>query len=261
MNWILFRIALEAEKREDAPSESITKHQKHPPITMARLREPDQLPAEAQRYKDRIKEDSAQRPGKQCENCDSRHFHRHQQRLRWFFAVVCCVVCPIRCRLSRWRCVDCGVTFTHFPSLCVPFKRYLRPEIQKRAEAYVETNPMTYRKVVKEGGAAVVYDDPIADGQSTEAEKEAEAVRELAPSTPHRWISGIADSRVRLQPVVKQAQQAGLGARLSSIMISPAKYRSEQRKQMLEACCLLLRALKAVSFRNPTRLATLGSSP
>lgn len=228
---------------------------------MAKLKEPDQLPSEAQRYKDRIEEDSARLPGKQCRKCDCRHFHRHQKRRRWFLVVVMRIVCPLCCLLYRWRCVNCGTTFTHLPSLCAPFKRYLRVEIEARSGAYVETNPMTYRKVVKDRGAAVVYDDAIADAQATEAEKEAEAVRELAPSTPHRWIGAIAARREQWQPVVKQTHLSGLGAGLASIIIAPGKYRSEARKRTLEACGLLLRAVQAVVVRNPTQLATLGSSP
>jgi hypothetical protein len=171
------------------------------------------------------------------------------------------IVCPLCCLLYRWRCVNCGTTFTHLPALCVPFKRYVRVEIEARAGAYVEMNPMTYRKVVKDRGAAVVYDDPVAEADATEAEKEAEAVRELAPSTPHRWIGAIAAGREQWQPVVKQTQRSGLGARLSSLIIAPGKYRSEARKRTLEACGLLLRALRSVLPQNPTQLATLGSSP
>jgi len=228
---------------------------------MAKLKEPDRLPSEAQRYKDRIEKDSARLPAKQCAKCASRHFHRHQKRRRWFLVVVMRLVCPLCCQLYRWRCASCGTTFTHLPSLCVPFKRYLRVEIEARAGAYVETNPMTYRKVVKDRGAAVAYEGPIADAEATEAEKEAEAAPELAPSTPHRWIGAIAASREQWQPVVKQTQRSGLGARLSSLIIAPGKYRSEARKRTLEACGLLLRALKAVWPRNPTQFATLGSSP
>ena len=120
---------------------------------------------------------------------------------------------------------------------------------------------MSYRKVVTAGGAALVYDDPIADAQSTEAEKESEKVRQMSHSTPYRWISDVAASRERLQSVVKQAQQSDLGTRLSSIRIASAKYRSEARKRVLEACCLLLRALGMVPLRNPTEFETMGSSP
>jgi hypothetical protein len=228
---------------------------------MARLREPDPLPAEAKRYKDRIEKDSARPPVKQCAKCDGRQFHRHQKRLRWFQPVIERIVWPIRCLLVRWCCANCGATFTHLPPLCVPFKRYLSEEIEARAQAYVETDPVSYREVVRERGAAVVYDDPVAEATSTDAEKEAEAARELAPSTVHRWIGALAARREPWQPAVRLAHQIHPEARLSSIRISAAKYRSEARKRVLEVCGLLLRALKIVSHTNPTQLATLGSSP
>jgi hypothetical protein len=228
---------------------------------MARLREPDQLPAEAKRTKAHIENGSARRPAKQCAKCAGRCFHRHQKRLRWFLPVVDRIVRPIHCRLYRWRCVTCGTTLTHLPALCVPFKRYLRHEIETRAQTYVETAPMSYRHVVKDGASAVVYDDPIADGASTEAEKEAEAVRALAPSTPHRWIGAIAACREQWQPAVRLARQLQQEARLSAIMIAATKYRSQARKRVLETCGLLLRAMSIVAGTNPTRLATLGSSP
>lgn len=228
---------------------------------MAKLRESDQLPYEAKRHKDRIEKDSARLPDKQCAKCDGRQFHRHQKRLRWFLAVVECMVHPIRCRLYRWRCVNCGTTCIHLPSLCVPFKRYLRSEIETRAQAYVETDPTSYRKVVREQGAAVVYDDAIADAKSTEAEKEAEAARELAPSTVHRWIGSIAACREQWQPALRRAQQLPQGTHLRSFAICAAKYRSQTRKHVLEACGLLLRALSIVRSANPTQLATPGSSP
>jgi hypothetical protein len=252
---------LKAKKEEDAPFASITKHQKHPPSTMARLREPDQLPVEAKRYKDRIEKDSARLPGKQCAKCDGRNFQRHQKRLRWFLPVVEQIVRPIRCLLYRWFCVNCGTTFTHLPAVCVPLKRYLREEIEARSQAYVETEPMSYRQAVKERGAAVVYDDPIAEAGSTDAEKEAEAAWELAPSTVHRWLGTMAAHREQWQPVLRLARQVHQGAGMSSILISAAKYRSAARKRVLETCGLLLRALSIVTARNPTQLATLGSSP
>jgi hypothetical protein len=171
------------------------------------------------------------------------------------------IVRPIRCLLYRWRCVSCGTTFTHLPSLCVPFKRYLRGEIEDRTQAHVETEPMSYRKVVQEQGSTVVYDDPIAESESTEAEKEAEAVRALAPSTVHRWIGSIAARREQWQPAVRLARQVHSGALLRSLMISAAKHRSQARKRVLETCGLLLRVLRIVTRRNPTQLATLGSSP
>jgi hypothetical protein len=262
MNGIL-RFVFWVEKVEDVSFASITKHQKHPPGTMARLREPEPLPVEARQYKDRIESDSARRPGKQCPNCAGLQFHRHQRRGRWFLPVVEWIVFPICCRLYRWLCLKCGTTFTHLPDLCVPFKRYLRSEIETRAAAYVETEPMSYRKVVKEQGAAVVYDDPIADAAATEAEKEMEAARELAPSTVYRWVGSIAAGREqgRLAAVMRLARQVQPEASLRVLVISAEKYRSRARKGVLETCGLLLRALAVLSRKKPTQLETLGSSP
>lgn len=228
---------------------------------MAKLKESDPLLSEAQRLKDCIDKDSACFPARQCAKCRHGQFHRHQKCCRWFLVVLDKVVYAIRCVIYRWRCVNCGATFRQLPPICVAFKRYLRPEIEKHAEAYVETDPMSYRKVVTDGGAALVYDAPIADAQSTEAEKESEKVPQMSHTTPYRWISDIAASREGWQPVVKQAQQSDLGAHLSSIRIVSAKYRSEVRKRVLEACALLLRALRMVPLRNTTEFETKGSSP
>ena len=142
----------------------------------------------------------------------------------------------------------------------MPFKRYLREEIETRAERYMETETLSYRQVVKERGAAVAYDDPIAEAGATEAEKNAEAARELSGSTVHRWIGAIGSWRTSLQPVVRLAAQVEEGG-LRASMITAAKYRSTARQQVLEACEVVLRALKIVTARNPTHLATPGSSP
>ena len=228
---------------------------------MAKLKESDVLPAEARQLKVHIEKDSAQLPTKQCQKCQGQHFNRHQKRGRWFQPVVERIVYPIRCLLVRWRCVNCGTTLTHLPALCVPFKRYLRSEIETRAQVYVGTNPMSYRQAVKERGSAVVYSDPIATAESTDTEKENEVTPELRPSTVYRWIGGIAACREQWQPAVRLARQVHQKARLSSVMISLSKYRSEIRKRVLETCGLLLCALEIVSVKNPTQLATLGSSP
>jgi len=228
---------------------------------MARLREPDTLSAEGRRSKDRIEQASARPPQRQCPKCGSRHFQRHRKRRRWFLPVVERVVWQICCVLYRWRCVDCGTTFTHLPAFCLPYKRYLRAEIEARAGAYIETDAMSYRQVVKERGAALCYDDAVARADSTEAEKEAERVRALAPSTVHRWIGAMAALRERWQPAVRLAAALESGSRLGWLVISAGKYRSAARKAILERCGLLLRAIRLVAERNPTELATLGASP
>jgi hypothetical protein len=228
---------------------------------MARLREPDQLPAEAERIKLLIEQGSARFPQKQCVKCAGGCFRRHQKRRRWFLPVVDRMVRPIHCWLYRWCCASCGTGFTHLPTLCVPFKRYLRGEIEKRARTYVQAEATSYRRAVRDDGWDVVYDGPVAVGSSTEAEKEAEVSRALAPSTLHRWIGCMAACRERWQPVVRLAGQIRREAPPDWIAISASKYRSRARKRVLETCALLLRAISIVAGKNPTRFATMGSSP
>ncbi len=228
---------------------------------MAKLKEPDQLPLAAQRTKDRIGKDSRRFPGRQCKNCGRRHFQIHQCRGRWILLALESLVYPLRCLICRWLCVHCGCTFTHLPSDCLPHKRYLRIEMEARAGVYIETEATSYRRVVRDHGADVVYAGSVAEAHSTEAEKEAEHSPVLAPSTVHRWIGSIAACRDRYQPVVAQTGASGRGSSFSTLVFSPLKYRSEARRRILEACGLLLRALAMVSVRNPTKFATMGSSP
>ena len=189
------------------------------------------------------------------------HFKIHQLRGRWVLMILESTVYPLRCMICRWLCVNCGGTFTHLPSACLPHKRYLRIEIETRSGAYIETDPMTYRRVVLDKGAHVAYAGSVADAHATEAEKEADTPPVLAPSTVYRWVGSIAACREGYQPLVAQARASDRGSSLSTLLISPVKYRSEARRCILEACGLLLRALKLIGVRNSTKYATLGSSP
>ena len=228
---------------------------------MAKLREADQLPSEVLQTKERIYTDSAKYPSGQCRNCKSRQFQKHAKRRRWFVLVVESIVYPFGSILYRWRCAGCGKTFTNYPSLCVPWKRYLRIEIQGRAERYIEQARTTYRRVVRNGAAAVAYDEELLGPEASDEQKELEAIRHLAPSTLHRWISSIAGCAQQFQPVLQEARHLDPQVRLSGFVIPFWKYRTEARKKVLETCGRLLRALKIVRAKRPTDFATLGSSP
>jgi len=228
---------------------------------MAKLREPDPLPDEAIQYKERIAKGSAQYPAGQCKKCGGRHFQKHEKRARWFLAVVCAIVYAIRSVLWRWRCVNCGTTFTHYSQLCLPGKRYLRPEIQARADRYLQEAASSYRHVVRDGAAAVAYAGPVPEAQASETEKEQEDTRRLAPSTVHRWIGAIAALRRSFQPAVQQAQELGGRFSFSKLLIPCWKYRTQARKKVLEACATVLLALKHLAVKNTPELATLASGP
>lgn len=64
------------------------------------------------------------------------------------------------CRVQRFRCDECGKTFTRLPALLLPFKHYLAPEIEgvlrhvfgggKLSEAPSGADESTLRRWVKE---------------------------------------------------------------------------------------------------------------
>lgn len=229
---------------------------------MAKLREPDRLPVEALECKERIADASASYPGGQCLGCEGREFQKHAKRWRWFLPVILGFVYPIRSVLWRWRCARCGRTMTHYPTECLPGKRYLRPEIEGRAGRYVQEAQSGYRKVVENGACAVAYEQgPLPEAESSTEEKQREQIRYLAASTVHRWIDRLAAGGRVGQAVAQPAKENGERFSFSPPPIPVWKYRRPVRRKLLETCRRLLLALSWRVAKTPTGFATLGSSP
>lgn len=213
-----------------------------------------------------IQIDSRKYPSEQCKCLEKidQQWHCHQQKMRWFLVVISCVVYPTHCVVFRWKCSLCGATFTNLPSICVGQKLYLRCEIESRSQSYLETPSMTYRQSVENDGREVAYhkeEKDIATTRSTQEEKEKEIHPVMAHTTVQRWISSIANVYEDVQPVVAKAVEIDVNGDLSLILIAPNKYRSDERKRVLQCACFLLRAKKLVQLKNPTRYAPRGASP
>lgn len=224
---------------------------------MRKLTEPAELPLDVQQVRKNIRNFTRQRPSCPCENCGGRQWHFHVERSRWFMHVVLAVVYPVLCVLCRWRCAVCGKTHIHYPPCCLPHKLYLREEVEGRCKRYVREERSGYRDVVTEQGMAVAHAGPVADVAATEQEKEAEETMQLAGSSVHRWIDGLASMAQRQPEVLKRAQEAG--GQLARWAIAPWKYRRSKRRWVLTQCRIWLEALALVT--NPTEYATGGASP
>jgi len=155
---------------------------------MPKHSEPSDLPEEAQRYKEYITCESAKVPTDSCAKCGSNKYKQYERCKRWFYVVVDSIIYPIHCNIVRWQCMYCKTSFRKYPDVCLRHKRYLRPEYLKRVESYSKSVSTSFRRAVLDCGAAVVHTDEVATSCSSEKDKEAEAVRELAPSTVYRWI-------------------------------------------------------------------------
>jgi len=160
-----------------------------------------------------------------CPHCEvtSDFFKRHEARQRYFYAIVEQMVRKILGLLIRWKCPDCGKTFTDYPDFALPFKRYILSAVMEYSSQYTENDQTTYRKVIQSNSAGY----PKSETQ-------------LDHSTIHRWISTLGS----LIHIIGKAQDFILQARpdlsicrnLAALSIHSKKYRKKERAGVLLRC-------------------------
>lgn len=93
-----------------------------------------------------------------CPVCKSRRLARHDTYSRWVFEVDE----SWRIELFRLRCRPCRATFTLFPDLLIPYRRYPAPVIEEAVGDYVSTDASCRGLAVELSGAVL----PIGQSQS-----------------------------------------------------------------------------------------------
>lgn len=118
-----------------------------------------------------------------CPRCftQPKFFKLHECRKRYFRYTVGCFVKVILTLLARWRCSECGKTFTVYPSFALPHKRYVLVDIQRLSNKYLEDEQQTFNTAVTYNGSSIGYEEK--DGENVD--------HFLAPSTLWRWIQGL----------------------------------------------------------------------
>jgi len=170
-----------------------------------------------------------------CPRCGVRHgeFKRHGVRKRLFLVFADWVVRQVWSYLTRWKCPLCKGTFTLYPDFALPFKRYVLAFIQERCAAYVEDEARTYLEGIKEGGMAISYKD-----------KDSGTV--LWPSTLWRWVTTLGRfpvaAREALDLIKQKEPSTGLFRALCEARINESKFRSVERKLVLQRCRKLMLA-------------------
>jgi len=88
-----------------------------------------------------------------CVRCvlDSAYFKIHAYRERRFLILVELIVQAVFCPLVRFVCPGCGKTVTNYPDFAIPHKHYTRQSITGFAEAYIESEEITYERAVMRG--------------------------------------------------------------------------------------------------------------
>jgi hypothetical protein len=194
---------------------------------------PTATPEDIKAYQDRVEKDEIKPHSlPPCPLCHSESgvFKIHAYRERRFLIIVEMIVRSVCSILVRFKC-PCGKTFTLYPDFALPRKHYTRQTITGLAERYVAFSESTYENTVaveEEGGGVPEYPDG----------------RSLAPSTVHRFITGLSRLRETARKaldLIRQEDPATSVCRdLASLSVSASKYRSAARLDSLLGCFRLL---------------------
>jgi hypothetical protein len=162
-----------------------------------------------------------------CPRCsvESEFFKIHAYRERRFLIIIEMLIKAAYCSLVRFRCPGCDKTFTNYPDFAIPHKHYTRPSITGFSANYVESDEMTYQQAVMVDRSAPGY--PQNDAT-------------LAPSTIHRWITTLSrftkTCRTALILLLQENPVSSICRDLARLIISPRKYKTNQRKKQLINC-------------------------
>ena len=141
-----------------------------------------QVPIKAiiQQHTNKITSGKIPRPQGCCPRCFSqpKTFKLHECRKRSFRYLAGSFVRIIMTLLARWKCVECGKTFTAYPPFVCPHKRYALDDILRLSSKYIQDEQQTYYTAVTHEGSSIGYEE----------ENNQYVDHFLAPSTLWRWI-------------------------------------------------------------------------
>ena len=172
-----------------------------------------------------------------CQRCfgKAEKFRQHDWRRRQLRVIVGSFVRVITTLLQRLTCPLCKKTFTVYPRFVLPRKHYVREHLEQLSKIYLDEPEQSYRKVVTVQGMAIGYAG-LSAGQIDE--------RQLSPSTVWRRLSflgSLTKILTQAQRLIREkAPETSMFRNL--IPITAQKYRSAERKCLLETAQKLLRA-------------------
>ncbi len=171
----------------------------------------------------------------ECPHCGAAGggFVRNGRRQRFFLEVCEGGIRKVSMSVPRWKCPQCRRSFTEYPEFALPFKRYTRRDILAFCEHYLRHEWSTYRDSVSEDGMPLFYPEKAPDSfwwkQADEDEVDPDtAAPALSHTALYRWLTTLA--KLELENRVSSR------TRPSSRRVSPNKFRSEERRRILELC-------------------------
>ena len=140
-----------------------------------------------QQHTDEIISGQIPKPKECCPRCFSKPetFKLHECRKRAFRCIAGNFVKVLITLLARWKCTECGKTFTFYPPFAAPHKRYTMNDIRNLSSKYMGDEQQTCYTAVTHEGSPIGYQE----------ENEKNVDHFLAPSTLWRWIHWSGDTK------------------------------------------------------------------
>lgn len=163
-----------------------------------------------------------------CPACqESGGLRKHELRRRGFWFVLSQNVERVTSFVLRVVCTICEGNTTVLPDFILPHKRYVLPDVVEASERYLLDDTATYESAAQVDGRPVFHD---ASGGSR------------ARSTVHRWIGFLGSLVTLLASATQVALEASpvFSPLQEMLPISPRRYRSEARRELLERAHRLL---------------------
>lgn len=181
-------------------------------------------------HHDKVTSTSPQMPEGACVKCLQHpgFFALHDGRQRSFRFTIRDIVRVFMTMLLRWKCPLCKATFTDYPPFAIPYKRFVRDDIERFSSRYVKREKETYRCVVRHERTAIGYDQ--------------DCERQFEHSTVWKWLRWLGEQEQRLTETLEwiRYHDPSHGIFRELTPIAPKKYRSEKRKHVLEQARMLL---------------------
>ena len=138
---------------------------------------------------------------------------------------------PAYAPLVRFRCPACKKTVVFYPDFAFPHKHYTRQSIMGFAQRYVASETATYQQAVMDTEQRSVPGYPGGE-------------KCLAPSTVHRWVTGLSrlvhTTQKALNLICQDNPATSACRNLAQLTIARCKYRSQARQHRLLGCLRLL---------------------
>ena len=193
----------------------------------------NQYLAQIEAYEKEIVKKNPPKELKRCPKCkqNPEKFSLHSYRERIFFVILESLVKKVKSFLGRFVCGLCQGSFTCYPSYALPYKRYLRPQIQEKSQEYVQESAKTYEQAASYEKGPIFHEksDKKSEQSLEKTESPANQEKEFSKSSVWRWLCFFGKQEENLTKMLSLIGQKDPQTKLfrKVYLIQPRKYKTD----------------------------------